>query len=58
METSEKLLDRQGEFTIDGHVFRPVYKHVLDNMPRDLVQKMACRRLAELEAHNAEQKNA
>jgi hypothetical protein len=56
MQTSEKLSNRQGEIVIDGHVFRPLYKHLLDNMPRDLVQEMARRRLAELEAHDAAQK--
>jgi len=39
-----------GEIVRDGRVFRPVYKHLLDNMPRDLVQEMARRRLAELDA--------
>jgi hypothetical protein len=37
-------------------VFKPVYKHLLDNMPRDLVQEMACRRLDELESGKAEKK--
>jgi len=39
-----------GEIVRDERVFRPVYKHLLDNMPRDLVQEMARRRLAELDA--------
>jgi len=43
--------DDTGEITAgDGRVFRPLYKHLLDNMPRDLVQEMARRRLAELDA--------
>jgi len=43
--------DDSGEIiSRDGRVFRPVYKHLLDNMPRDLVQEMARRRLAELDA--------
>ena len=53
MTTSEKRsddLDDTGEIIKDGRVFRPVYKHLLDNMPRDLVQEMARRRLAELDA--------
>jgi len=37
--------DDTGEITTqDGRMFRPLYKHLLDNMPRDLVQEMARRR--------------
>jgi hypothetical protein len=47
-------LDTAGEIVKDGRVFKPVYKHLLDNMPRDLVQEMARRRLEELESGKAE----
>ncbi|MDR0513400.1 MAG: hypothetical protein LBG93_09960 [Treponema sp.] len=50
MPTSELTLNENGEYVKDGRVFRPVYKHLLDSMPKDLVQEMARRRLAELDA--------
>lgn len=56
MKTSEKTSDRPDEIVINGRVFKPVYKHLLDNMPRDLVQEMARRRLDELRSGNAAQK--
>jgi hypothetical protein len=52
MKTSEKPLDRPDEIVIQGRVFKPMYKHLLDKMPRDLVQEMARRRLDELNAAN------
>jgi hypothetical protein len=60
MKMSEQTLDKAGEIpdviVKDGRVFRPVYKRLLDNMPRDLVQEMARRRLEELEAGKAAKK--
>jgi hypothetical protein len=60
MRISEQPLDRANEIpdeiVKDGRVFKPVYKHLLDNMPRDLVQEMARRRLEELESGKAEKK--
>ncbi|MDR1326688.1 MAG: hypothetical protein LBK00_11705 [Treponema sp.] len=56
MRISEQPLDKADEIVKDGRVFKPVYKHLLDNMPRDLVQEMARRRLAELESGKAEKK--
>jgi hypothetical protein len=60
MRISEQPLDRADEIpdeiVKDGRVFKPVYKHLLDNMPRDLVQEMARRRLDELEVVKAEKK--
>ncbi|MCL2410798.1 MAG: hypothetical protein FWC97_04060 [Treponema sp.] len=50
MTTSEKPLDKTSEIVKNGRVFRPVYKHLLDNMPKDLVQEMARRRLEELDS--------
>ena len=52
MAVSNKASNSPDEIIVDGRVFRPVYKHLLDNMPRDLVQEMARRRLAELEAYD------
>ena len=52
MKIPEKPSDRPDEIVINGRVFRPVYKHLLDNMPRDLVQEMARRRLEELKSGN------
>ena len=49
MQASEKSLEIDGEIVIEGRVFKPVYKHLLDNMPQDLVQEMARRRLKELD---------
>jgi hypothetical protein len=46
MRTSKKS---SGEIVRNGRVFIPVYKDLLDAMPRDLVQEMARRRLAEIE---------
>jgi hypothetical protein len=48
MKISEQTLNNTGEIVKDGRVFKPVYKHLLDNMPRDLVQEMARRHLEEL----------
>jgi hypothetical protein len=60
MRISEQILDREDEIpdeiVKDGRVFKPVYKHLLDNMPRDLVREMARRRLDELESGKAEKK--
>jgi hypothetical protein len=56
MSISEQPLDRTDEIVKDGRVFKPVYKHLLDNMPRDLVQEMARCRLHELESGKAEKK--
>jgi len=50
MITSEKLSDDPDVIIRDGRIFKPVYKHLLDNMPKDLVQEMARRRLKELDA--------
>ncbi|MCL2380077.1 MAG: hypothetical protein FWC64_00620 [Treponema sp.] len=54
MTTSETTLNENGEYLRGGRVFRPVYKHLLDNMPKDLVREMARRKLSELEKHAAE----
>ncbi|MDR2471154.1 MAG: hypothetical protein LBD09_03475 [Treponema sp.] len=56
MKTSEKPSDKEDEIVIKGRVFKPVYKNLLDNMPRDLVQEMARRRLDELKSGAASQK--
>jgi hypothetical protein len=53
MRISEQTLDKTDEIVKDGRVFKPVYKRLLDNMPRDLVQEMARRRLEELESGKA-----
>jgi hypothetical protein len=50
MRISEQTLDKTDEIVKNGRVFKPVYKRLLDNMPRDLVQEMARRRLEELES--------
>ena len=50
MITSEKLSDDPDVIIRDCRIFKPVYKHLLDNMPKDLVQEMARRRLKELDA--------
>ena len=49
MQASEKSPETDGEIVIEGRVFKPVYKNLLDNMPQDLVQEMARRRLKELD---------
>jgi hypothetical protein len=56
MKMSEQILEKTDEIVKDGRVFKPVYKHLLDNMPHDLVQEMARRRLEELESGKAEKK--
>jgi hypothetical protein len=56
MRVSEQTLDKADEIVKDGRVFKPVYKYLLDNMPRDLVQEMARRRLDELESGKIEKK--
>jgi hypothetical protein len=50
MRISEQTSDKTDEIVKDGRVFKPVYQRLLDNMPRDLVQEMARRRLEELES--------
>jgi hypothetical protein len=60
MRVSEQTLDKADEIpdeiVKDGRVFKPVYKRLLDNMPRDLVREMARRRLDELESGKIEKK--
>lgn len=56
MTTLETTLHENGEYVRDGRVFRPVYKHLLCNTPKDLAQEMARRRLAELEKHDSRTK--
>jgi hypothetical protein len=56
MKTSEQTLDKADEIVKNGRVFKPVYKHLLDNMPHDIVQEMARRRLDELKAGKGEKK--
>jgi hypothetical protein len=48
MKISEHTLAKTDEIVKDGRVFKPVYNHLLHNMPRDLVQEMARRCLEEL----------
>ena len=50
MIMSEKIADDPDVIIKNGRIFKPVYKHLLDNMPKDLVQEMARRRLEELDA--------
>jgi len=50
MIMSEKISDDPDVIIKNGRIFKPVYKHLLDNMPKDLVQEMARRRLEELDA--------
>jgi hypothetical protein len=47
MKTSETV---SAEIVKNGRVFRPVYQDLLNNMPKDIVQELAQRRLAEIEA--------
>jgi hypothetical protein len=56
MRISEQTLDKTDEIVKDGRVFKPVYKRLLDNIPRDLVQEMARRRLDELESGKTDKK--
>jgi len=42
-ETSQGRDD--GAIIKEGRVFRPLYKHLLDNMPKDLVVEMARRQI-------------
>jgi hypothetical protein len=44
----KKSKKSSGEIVVGGRTFVPVYKDLLDAMPRDLVQEMARRRLAEI----------
>ena len=54
MQTSEITRNEDGEYVKDGRVFKPLHKNLLDRMPKDLVQEMARRKLAELEAQDKE----
>jgi hypothetical protein len=47
MKTSETV---SAEIVKNGRVFRPVYRDLLNKMPKDIVQELAKRRLAEIEA--------
>jgi hypothetical protein len=58
MRISEQTSDKTDEIVKDGRVFKPVYKRLLDNIPRDLVQEMARRRLEELESGKVEKKGS
>jgi len=53
MKTSETA---SAEIVKNGRVFKPVYGDLLNNMPRDIVQELAKRRLAEIEAAKAQEK--
>jgi hypothetical protein len=54
MDKADEIPD---EIIKDDRVFKPVYKRLLDNMSRDLVQEMARRHLGELEPGKAKKKS-
>ena len=51
MHTLEDTLVKDEIVTQSGRVFRPGNKELLENIPSDIVQEMAKRRLEEIKHH-------
>jgi hypothetical protein len=58
MQASEIILEKDEIITESGRVFRRHNQEFLDNMPPDIVQEMARRRLAEIQAIKAKRAQA
>ena len=54
-KTSEDTLVKDEIVTESGRVFRPGNKELLENIPADIVQEMANRRMEEIKCHNEKQ---
>jgi hypothetical protein len=54
MKASEIILEKDEIVTASGRVFRRHNQDFLDNLPPDIVQEMALRRLEEIQAIKAQ----
>ena len=57
MKTSEDTLVKDEIVTESGRVFRPGNKGLLENIPSDIVQEMAKRKLEEIKQYKENQAN-
>jgi len=57
MIISKEASGKADEIVKEGRVFKPLYKDLLDNMPQDLVQEMARRRLQEIDSGLGQKEN-
>ena len=58
MKTSDDTLAKDEIVTESGRVFRPGNKELLENIPSDIVQEMAKRRLKEIKHYKNEQSSS